>query len=139
MQPVVPAKAADESSNLQLFLTEAIAAGSQFSSSINSVPSSTSSTATVEAPSTLTALIRFSLTDGQMNYTYEEHLFLEGNAGFMGAVHYLPESQQLSLLLTETLDESDSDESLRSAFYLYSTNNTQFVEVRRLNIVISNF
>lgn len=114
---MLPARAQEEDSSLQLFLTEAIA-GSQSTASTNSPPSSTGSTASAEASPILTAVIRFSLTEGKMNHSgYED---LEGDMGFVGAMQFLPEQKQLSMLLTETLDDS-SDESLRSDFYLYNT------------------
>lgn len=115
MLPVLPAKATD-GSNLQLFLAEGLAEGSTATSS-GSPPASTTSTASGEA-SLSTALIRFNLTDGNMTYAGMDSL--TGATDFRGAVRFLPDSQHLSLLLTETLDAS-SDESLRSALYLYKT------------------
>ena len=112
MLPVLPAKATD-GSNLQLFLAEGLAEGSTATSS-GSPPASTTSTASGEA-SLSTALIRFNLTDGNMTYAGMDSL--TGATDFRGAVRFLPDSQHLSLLLTETLDAS-SDESLRSALPL---------------------
>lgn len=124
MLPVVPAKAED--STLQLFLTEAVAADS---SAAASSTSSTASTASGEGASTLTALIRFDLTDGKMTFNDTESL--DGDTTFRGAARFLPKSQQLSLLLTDTLDAS-SDESLRSALYLFKTA-PEFQQVRPLD------
>lgn len=128
MQPVLPAKS-EADGGLQLFLTEAVAASGQTTTSTNSAPSSTTSTVAAEESSTLTIVIRFNLTEGRMNFV--DHTDLVGDTRFMGAMHFQPNSvlaqEQLSLLLTETLDDS-SDESLRSAWYLYKT--SKFAHVR---------